>query len=345
MKKKPTISIIMPTFNGMHHLKKCLPSIYKLPYPSYEIILVENNSTDETVAYVSKKYPKIKLVRAKENYGYAKGNDIGYHEAKGKYIVFLSNDTRVEPNFLNQIMEIFESDPTVGCIQSKLRLMDEPTILDSVSAYFTNTGFLYHYGFLKKDSKKYSKIIDIFSAKGACMTFRREVLESIAVDGELFDSRYFAYYEESDLCHRTWLNGYRIVYAPKSIIYHKMGGTSTGFVNSYIQFHSFKNRINSLCKNLEIGTLITVLPVHLFMCICVAIAYLFQGNVGMFGAIFKAMWWNIRNLKATLRKRKYIQTHIRKLSDKEIFSRVKKNPRISFYWYLFKYRGLRYFVD
>lgn len=345
MKKYPMISIVMPTFNGMAHLRKCLPSIYKLKYPSYEIVLIDNNSTDETVAYVSKKYPKIKLIKAKENFGYAKGNDIAYHKAKGEYIVFLSNDTVVQKDFLNQIVEIFRTDPSVGCIQSKLRLMDEPKILDSVSAYFTNTGFLYHYGFLKRDSAKYRKIIDIFSAKGACMSFRRSVLKAITVEGELFDSRYFAYYEESDLCHRTWLAGYRIVYAPASIVYHKMGGTSTGFVNSYIQFHSFKNRINSLIKNLEPGNLALILPVHLVICMCVAFAYLLRGNVGMFSAIFKAMWWNITTLGATIKKREYIQSHMRKVTDREIFAKVKKNPRLLYYWYLFKYRGLRYFRD
>lgn len=345
MKKTPMVSIVIVTFNGLQYLKKCLPSVYNLPYPSYEIILVENNSSDDTVAYVSKQYPKVKLIRAVENYGYAKGNEIGYRGSKGEYIVFLNNDTRVRSDFLDQIVEIFAKDLSIGCIQSKLRLMDEPTVLDSVSAYFTNTGFLYHYGFLKEDSKKYSKIIDIFSAKGACMTFRRNVLEAVAVDGELFDSRYFAYYEESDLCHRTWLNGFRIVYAPLSIVYHKMGGTSKGFVNSYIQFHSFKNRINSLCKNLEMGTLVTVLPVHLGFCVLIAFAYLLRGNVGMFTAILKAIWWNIRNFNDTRKKRTYIQTYIRKWSDKKIFSLVQRNPRLSYYWYLFQYRGLRYFED
>lgn len=223
--------------------------------------------------------------------------------------------------------------------------MDEPKFLDSVSAYFTNTGFLYHYGFLKKDSHKHGKIIPIFSAKGACMSFRREVLEAIAVDGELFDSRYFAYYEESDLCHRTWLAGYTIVYAPKSIVYHTMGGTSTGFVNSYIQFHSFKNRINSLLKNLEFGSLCLVLPVHLVMCVMVAIVYLFRRNVGMTVAILQAVWWNMVNMHDTLAKRAYIQMHIRRVSDAEIFRVVKRNPRISYYWYLLQYRGLKYFKD
>ncbi|MEM4230750.1 MAG: glycosyltransferase family 2 protein [Candidatus Pacearchaeota archaeon] len=340
---KKLVSVIIVNWNGKNFLRECLTSLYSQNYKNIEVIFVDNNSNDGSVEYMKKNFPKTKIIVNKENLGFAEGNNIGYRHSAGDYILFLNNDTRVTKNFLTELIEVLESDKKIGGAQSKILLMDDPARLDSVGAFLTNTGFLYHYGITKRDSSKYNKQIDIYSAKGACMMFKREVLEKIKVEGEIFDSRYFVYFEETDMCHRVWLAGYKIVFSPKSVIYHKMGGTSGNLDNSFVQYHSFKNRINSYIKNLALISLLKILPLHILMCEAFAVFSLFRLKLQLFFSIQKAIIWNLMTLNKTLAKRKKIQEHIRKLNDKEFFHMIKKNVRITYYYNLFS--GLRNYEE
>ncbi len=340
---KRLVSVIIVNWNGKRFLKECLSSLYSQDYKNIEVIFVDNNSKDGSVEYIKKNFPKAKIIVNKENLGFAEGNNIGYKKALGDYILFLNNDTKVTKDFLSESVKVLESEKKIGGAQSKILLMDDPTRLDSVGAFLTNTGFLYHYGIAKKDSTKYDKQVDIYSAKGACMIFKREVLEKIKVDGEIFDGRYFAYFEETDMCHRVWLSGYRIVFAPKSIIYHKMGGTSTKLDNSFVQYHSFKNRINSYIKNLGRIQLLRLLPLHILLCESIAVFYLFRMRFSFFLAVNKAIIWNFINLNKTLKKRTYINKRIRNVLDKDLFPKLRKDVKLSYYFYL--YKGIKNYED
>ena len=175
----------------------------------------------------------IKVVKNKENLGFAEANNVGYSRSKGDLILFLNNDVEVEYDFLSKLVKELLSDPKLGGVQPKILLMNKKDNLDSVGAFLTNSGFLFHYGIYKsQNDNKYNKKIDIYSAKGAGMLFRREVIEKIG----LFDKDYFAYFEETDFCHRVWLAGYKIRYIPESRMYHLMGGTSINMDSSFIQF-------------------------------------------------------------------------------------------------------------
>lgn len=257
------VSIIIINWNGKKHLEKCLPSIKKQRYKNIELIIVDNASVDDSVFYVKKVFPKAKIIINPTNLGFSEANNIGYKKANGDYILFLNNDTDVTKDFLIELISNIEKDEKIGGAQSKILFMEKKDTLDSVGAFLTTSGYLYHYGAIKKDSKKYNHKISLYSAKGACMIFKRAVLKKIEVEGKIFDPKYFAYFEETDLCHRVWLAGYKIMYIPSSVIYHKVGGTSTKMVNSFIQFHSFKNRIRSHIKNLGTVNLIKILFLHL----------------------------------------------------------------------------------
>src|SRR5689334_11617383 len=236
MKKSKLVSIIIVNWNGFKWLPDCFGSIAKQDYRQYEVVFVDNASKDDSVDWVKKHYPKTKIIINKENLGFADANNVGYRKAKGEYVLFLNNDTRVTKTFLTELVKVLQSDITIGGVQSKILLMDHPDTHDSVGAFLTPTGFLYHYGFGKKNISKYNKQINLYTAKGACMMFRKKVLDQIAIDNNIFDPDYFAYFEESDMCHRVWLAGYKIVYAYKSVIYHKMGATSAGMNNAFIQY-------------------------------------------------------------------------------------------------------------
>ncbi len=330
------VSIIIVNWNGLSHLKKCLPSLYKQKYKKIEIILVDNASSDDSVKWVRKYNPGVKIIVNNQNLGFSEANNIGFNIAKGEFVLFLNNDTLVTNNFLTELLKVLKSDQKIGGAQSKIFFMDSPKQLDSVGAFLTNTGFLFHYGVYEHDSPKFSKVIDLYTLKGAAMIFKKTVLERILINGELFDPKFFAYFEETDLCHRVWLAGFRVVFAPKSVIYHKFGATSSRLKKSFIEFNSYKNRINSYLKNLGFFELIKILSVHIAICELLSLLFIFKGRLGISIAIQKAIFWNFLNINATLIKRSIIQNNIRKINDREILQKIKKDPGLGYYISLLK---------
>lgn len=325
------VSIVIVNWNGKRWLQRCLPSLSKVTYKAIEWVIVDNASTDGSQEWIQKHYPTAILIKNKKNVGFSQGNNIGFKKTKGKYILFLNNDTTVETSFIEELLKPFERDPTIGGVQSKIILMDDHTRVDSIGAFLTPTGFLFHNHLGKKDNKYLNKEIELYTAKGASMMFRREVLKKVSMHGWVFDPVYFAYFEETDLCHRVWLAGYRIVYAYKAVIYHKLAASSSQLISSWVQFNSYKNRINSYLKNLGIFSLFFILPIHLFLCHILVIVFFIKGNTSWAIAIFKAVWWNVFQLQKTLRYRKFVQMKIRSRADSTFFPSIVKYPSMAFY--------------
>ena len=327
------VSIVIVNWNGKKFLKNCLDSLRKITYNPVEIIVVDNNSTDESGTFVKKYYPKVKLIENKKNYGFAGGANIGFKHVSGSYVLFLNNDTVVTADFLEPLLADFLKDPTIGCLQSQMRVLKDKSILDVAGDFMSFTGFLYHYGYRKKANlEKYGRQKMIFSAKGACMIFPRSLLQKIG----LFDEDFFIFFEETDLCFRVWLAGYKVLYEPKSVIYHVDGGdTSSSDKYNYERriYLIFRNMNCSYLKNFGTRNLLTIFPVFAITQTFMLIYYLIAFRFHLVRAIFKAYWWNILNLNKTLEKRRFIQSKIRKVSDKDINTYIKMSPRWSFYYY------------
>ncbi len=336
---KPLISIIIVNFNGLKFLDDCLSSIFLNSFKDFEIIFVDNCSSDESVSFVKQHYPKVKVIENTTNSGYAGGNNVGYKVARGEYILILNNDTTIEKHFLQDILRSFEEIPKLACVQPKIVLMKRPEIIDSCGAFLTKVLFLYHYGYDKPEKlPEYNKSFRIFAAKGACMLLKKEVIEKTG----LFDDDFWCYYEETDFCHRLWLAGFECWYYPKAKIYHLMGGTSLTFNSSFVQFQNFKNRLTSFIKNFEAKTLIKYLPLYLITNIILSIFWLFSGKPSLFISLYNAIFWNIKHIGKTIEKRKKVQK-LRKVTDKEIFAMIRLDPKWNYYYYLFK--GLANFKD
>ncbi len=324
------VSILIVNWNGKHHLEKCLPSLMQIDYTNAEIILVDNGSTDGSLEYISQNFPSVKIIKEETNTGFVGGNNDGINYATGDYVLFLNNDTRVEPDFLSKLVRALDEDQLIAGVQSKVVSIDDPNRYDSVGAFLTNTGFLYHYGYLQRVNPKFEQRIKLYTAKGACMLFRKSIINEVG----LFDPDFFAYFEETDFCHRVLLKGFRIEYIPESVIHHKIGGTSNAMNNAFIQFHSFKNRINSHLKNLGTIEMVKILPLHLILCEMAAIVFLFRGRADLFKALNKSIYWNIQNFSQTMAKRKKVQA-MRKISDRELLKDLKIWPGICYFFYLF----------
>lgn len=336
------VSIVIVNWNGEQLLRECLSSLWKISYRNFEVIVVDNGSHDGSISYLRAQAnvkKNLKVIEKKKNLGFAEGNNVGVKEAKGDLILFLNNDTIVEKNFLRILVDAINKDKKIGAIQPKIYNYPETEYLDSIGSYFINSGLLYHFGHNKKDQKKYSRASQVFSLKGACMLFKREVLDAVGV----FDAKYFAYFEETDLCMRTWMEGYTIWYEPNAAIYHKGGQTAQRLPSSFVQYHSYKNRIFTYLKNFETATLIKVMPVHLLLCQCIALVYLVTLHFSLALAVEKAIFWNIKNLRRVFieRGRVYAQ---RKVSDIEYLPLVSKTVRLSYYYQLFS-SSLKNYID
>ncbi|GIW61551.1 MAG: hypothetical protein KatS3mg089_0403 [Patescibacteria group bacterium] len=330
-KKKPLVSIIISNLNGREWLDQCLKSLRYQTFDNFEIIMVDNVSKDDSVAFVKKNYPEVRVIENKQDLGFSGGNNVGVQYAHGEYVLLLNNDTRVTKDYLKNFIKAFQEIPRLGAAQSKMILMKDPNKLDACGAYWTDTTFLYHIGYLQDQNlKKFNVPFPVFTNKGASMLIRKDLINKIG----LFDDDFWCYYEETDFCHRVWMAGYECWYYPKAVMYHAMGGTTLRFKNDYIQFHNFKNKLLSFLKNFELKSLIYIIPTFLVLNIILSFLWLFQGKIKHFLALYKAIWWNLTHLKTTLKKRQKIQS-FRICSDKEIFIKTRVNPRLSYYYYLF----------
>lgn len=338
--QKPLVSVIIVNWNGRKFLDDCLGSLSCIWYKNVEILFVDNVSSDDSVAFVRKNFPKIKIIQNKTNLGLSGGHDVAFEKAKGEAILLLNTDTIVEKNFLTVLVDVLFSDEQYGAVQAKILLLSK-NVIDSIGSFFLPNGNLYHFGREKDPNLTiYNQPMEIFSTKGACMLIKTHVLRKTG----LFDKDFFVYFEDTDLCMRIWLSGYKILYTPKAFIYHKGGGASKQMISAYIEFHSYKNRICTYIKNLSIGYLCKVLPVMLFLYEVAAILYILMGRLAVALAIQKAILWNVLHIKDTLAKRKYVQTCIRTVQDNDFLPKLTKPVRVSYYYYQI-FGGMEKYTD
>lgn len=329
----PLVSIIVLNWNGKKWLAKCLPTLQKIKYKPLEIIVVNNGSTDDSSMFLKEKFKDIKVIELKKNVGYAGANNIGVKQAKGKYVLLMNNDTTGTSGFVKTLVDAMEQDSTLGIVQPQIRSMIYPKLLDSVGSFFTFTGFLYHFGYMKPYlQKKYNKSIFAYSIKGACFMIRRD--DYIRLGG--FDEDFVCYVEETDLCHRVWLAGKKVMYLPTSFMYHWGGGDMQVMTKSELTvFRSFRNRYLSYLKNFSIPVLLLLLPVHFIYCEIFVVAAIITGQFKKGVAAQLGIIAPIFMLQKTLKKRVKIQKTFRKVSDWQILKYTYRNPKLSYYYYLF----------
>lgn len=325
------VSIIIVNWNGMRWLAGCLDSLQQQTYKNFEIVLVDNASKDGSVDFVKNNYPHVLIVRNDSNRGFAAGNNSALGAIKGDLVLLLNNDTRAPVDYLEKFVIAFDEIPNLGSAQSKIVSMNNAEMIDSCGSFWTGSTILYHYGARKSQSlEQYNKSFPVFTNVGASMMIRKSLIDKIG----LFDDDFWCYYEETDFCHRVWLSGHECWYYPHAVVAHAIGGTSSSVDNGYVQFHNFKNKILSLLKIFEFWTLLTVIPAYLFINMFISFAWLMQGKLGSFTAFYKAVFWNLIHINETLNKRALIQSQ-RVVCDEVIFSKVKKSPRIGYYYALF----------
>lgn len=308
------VSVIIVSYNNQDWVEQCLDSLVNQEYSQIEVIWVDNNSKDATIEKVQqKKYEKlaIKLILTKDNLGFAGGNNAGLQHATGDIIFLLNSDARIEPDAISNAVKVFETHSDVGIVQNLTLKMKDLSKVDSAGSQFTFTGFLKH---INQDETDITKEYEIFSGKGASLFIKREFLNKSYLFHPLFES----YFEDTDVSWRAWIAGYKVLYTPKGISVHNGGATALFLQSGRTDFHSFKNRLFSILTCLQKRNIVTILPVHIAICLVVSAMYLFRGRAEKAFAVIRAIWWNIKHIKDIQTTRKQIQS-TRVWTDKQIF--------------------------
>lgn len=221
------VYIIVLNWNGRHLLEDCLGSLHKINYSNYKILLVDNGSTDNSVAFVKTHFPDVAILQLDQNFGFAQGNNLGFQHSKTEnadYVIFLNNDTWVDPNFIQPLLEPF-ADEQIGQTIPKIFYADQREKIWYAGGKVNFwTGNIYHVGIRKNDSQQYSKTELTDYATGCCLAMRVKDFEEIGG----FDQSFNMYGEDVDLSIRIRATGKKIFFVPESKIWHKVSASVGG---------------------------------------------------------------------------------------------------------------------
>ncbi len=257
----PLVSVIIVNHNGIEFVDACLKSVLNSEYKNFEIIFVDNGSTDGSLGYVKKAFgneSRLRFVENRSSVGPAVGRNNGSKIAKGEYLIFLDNDTKVTAGWITGLVEALEKDTSIGAAQAKLLRMDTD-LYDCAGDYLGPLGFLIERSRGQADKGQLDFTADILSAKSAASIIRKDLFDKIGG----FDVDYYMYLEETDLSWRVWLAGFRVLFVPRAIVYHAFNTPKKDFKRYYpkyiVRYYGCRNYITTLIKNLECINLIKFL--------------------------------------------------------------------------------------
>ena len=255
------VSILLVNFNNNHFTIDCLKSLMKLNYQNFEVIITDNGSIQSNYLKLKKEIKKItskiniKLIRSNIKLYFAGGTNKAIKESNGEYICLLNNDTEVEPNFLDKIINYMEKNEEIGMLCPKIVYFTKPNYLWYAGAYLNTRSiyFSYHFGLNQKDNGQYDEIKETSYANGAALFIRKEVIQKIGLLDEIF----FMYAEEVDWNYRAKAIGYKLIYYPKTTVYHKVDLITKknrfGYRKNYFQIYLYtRNKIIFVFKNFSL---------------------------------------------------------------------------------------------
>lgn len=288
---KPRVSIVSINYDQPEVTCEMLASLEKVSYPNFETIIIDNGSPTTTPELIQRNYPNTKLIISKKNLGFAGGNNLGLQEATGDYLLLLNNDTEVPPDFLDSMVDLMEKDPSIGIVSPKIYYYHEENTLQYAGTSPINpiTSRGRHYGNKEKDTGQFNTVTETYYPHGACMLFRRSILEEL---GLLYEG-YFLYYEEYDFSERVRNQGYKIYFQPNSYILHKES-IATG-KNSPLKTHYMnRNRLLFLRRNINGGTF-WVAMLYFFAISLPKNTLKYLTKPEHLKALYKGVFWNFKH--------------------------------------------------
>ncbi|MBR6175607.1 MAG: glycosyltransferase family 2 protein [Bacteroidales bacterium] len=299
------LAIVILNWNGKRFLERFLPTLLRT-LPDYaEVVVCDNASKDDSVAFMKEHFPQVKLLLNERNEGFARGYNLALQRVEAKYYCLLNSDIEVTDGWIEPVIEQMDANEKIAAVQPKLRSFDRRDEFEYAGA---SGGYIDKYGYpfcrgrvfsnVEKDRGQYDDVIDIFWATGAAMFVRSDVYHLM----EGLDGDFFAHMEEIDFCWRIKNLGYKIKVNPASVVYHIGGGTLPKN-NSYKTFLNFRNSLYLLIKNLPEERLAKTLILRFFLDQVAAFSFLAQGHFRDFTAVYKAIFTFARTYKQFYAKR------------------------------------------
>ena len=345
MSQYPRVAIVILNYNGRAYLERFLPSVMATTYPNYEVIVADNGSLDDSLAFLGEQYANIKTLDLKGNHGYARGYNLALRQIEAPYYILLNSDVEVTEGWIEPIIELMERDPTVGACQPKIKSCQQRNYFEYAGAgggWLDALGYPFCRGRIfavtERDSGQYEDTQEIFWATGAAFFVRSQLFHGL----EGFDPDYFAHSEEIDLCWRIKRAGYKVMARPRSVVYHVGGGT-LDYNTPQKAYLNFRNSLFNLLKNEDGRRLWWLIPLRLLLDGLAGGLFLSQGKFRHIRSILRAHRSFCANFSKMLKKRRQIRELIQKVSISPMPNMAGRYPG-SIVW-LYYARGKRYFKN
>lgn len=279
------VSVIIPNYNGKQYIGACLDSLREQCRERAEVIVVDNGSADGSMELVRDVYPWVRLKALDQNYGFSRAVNEGIRMSGAEFVILLNNDTRADAGFVQRLLEAARADKRIFSCQAQMRQMDHPELLDGAGDFYCVLGWALIRG-KGAPLEKYPQPDEIFSACAGAAIYRRSVLKEIG----MFDEVHFAYLEDVDVGYRARICGYRNLYVPDAVVWHKGSASSGSRYNRFKTASAARNNLYLIYKNMPLWQILINLP---FLLAGMAVKCLFYTAKGMGLTYLKGLWQGV----------------------------------------------------
>jgi GT2 family glycosyltransferase len=318
----PVISIVVPNWNGEDVIGECLDSLRAQTFKDFEIIVVDNNSSDSSLDVIKSRYPEVKLISLPENKGFCTAVNTGIINSQGEYIAILNNDTEVVPSWLEVLYKAFRDHPEISFCSSKMLYYDKRDRINNAGIKIKRNGDSSSIGAGQPDGPFFEKEKEVFGACAGASIYRKRLFDDIG----LFDESFFMYLDDVDLSFRAQLSGHRCLFIPKAIVYHKKGYSMQRH-DKFSRLEVFLNSRNSvycLLKNWPKSLLIKNMHRIFLRRLELVVRYTIQKmHKGTAIPFIKGKLVAYRNIGTILKQRRSVQS-LKKVSDSYLASIMDK---------------------
>lgn len=313
----PLVSIIIINWNGKTVIERCLRAVFDQTFQNFEIIVVDNGSTDGSLQVIADLFPQIRLIQLESNHGFAHANNVASAQARGQWLALINSDVFPEPDWLQAMLDASQTHPDLYFFTSCQIQANDPNLLDGTGDQYNIGGIAWRRQINQPVENAVPYIDEVFSACGAAALIPRDAF--LETGG--FDEDYFSYLEDVDLGFRLRLLGYRCLYVPRARVLH-VGSASLGVESEFAIYHTLRNMVWTFLKDMPFPYVFFYLPVHLGMYVGYSLFYAFCCCPCV---SLKAFRDTIIGIPATLRKRKIIQAKLQ-VDPLEVVRMIKRPP-------------------
>ncbi len=317
-------AVVILNWNGKKHLETYLPSVIQYS-TGYDVIVIDNDSTDDSVAFLKENYPSIEIIINPKNSGFASGYNEGLVHLEGRYeyYILLNSDVEVTENWISPVVNVLDSDDDIVACQPKILSHTNKNMFEHAGAaggFMDKNGYPFCRGRIfdrvEEDKGQYDGTNEIFWSTGACMFIESKIFHEL----KGFDDDYFAHMEEIDLCWRIKLKGYKVYYTSNSKVYH-LGGGTLDYMSPRKVYLNFRNSLSTLYKNHQGSSLFWKMTTRIWLDYIALAMFLVKLDFKSFKSVVKAHKYFYQHKALLKSKRAYIQQGIRAYNNVAVYKK------------------------